>query len=73
MYPSAMERIVRIDPLWARFSRLIEDTRKFLASCPAKSGGSVIGNRGREKGRPQWVGTDERVYVDEPSRLDGPR
>ena len=34
MYASAMERIVRIS-LW-----LIEGTRKFLASRPAKSGGS---------------------------------
>jgi hypothetical protein len=73
MYPSAMERIVRIGPLWARFSRLIEDTRKFLASCPATSGGSVIGNGSRGMGRAHWVGADDRAYIDEPSRLDGPQ
>ena len=42
MYHGAMECIVHICRLRARYSRLIEDTRKFLLFWATKSGGSMI-------------------------------
>jgi hypothetical protein len=42
MYPDAMECIVRICRLRVKYSRLIEDTRKFLAFGLRNSPGALI-------------------------------